>query len=164
MSTCLFFLLFFCLIHADKDAEDKFEAQKWLQEMRQQEGVIRKKSGLLYKVLVKGEGTINPTRAARCWVHFEGYLPDGRVFDSSLDQAHPTMFVPKLTMKGVGEALLQMHVGDQWELYMSSDLAYGTKGLAPAVGPNTPVRFFLELVSFEGDGTTPAPWTEHEEL
>eukprot|EP00995_Heteronema_vittatum_P011301 NODE_6922_length_428_cov_53.060686_g5313_i0.p5 GENE.NODE_6922_length_428_cov_53.060686_g5313_i0~~NODE_6922_length_428_cov_53.060686_g5313_i0.p5 ORF type:complete len:85 (+),score=55.72 NODE_6922_length_428_cov_53.060686_g5313_i0:31-255(+) len=45
-----------------------------------------------------------------------------------------------------------MHAGDKWELYIPSELAYGASGSPPKIGPDAPLRFEIELLSFPGDG------------
>ena len=57
-------------------------------------------SGLLYKVLRKGEGKAHPTVSSPCSCHYEGKLIDGSVFDSSYARGSPTTFAPNQVIKG----------------------------------------------------------------
>ena len=47
-----------------------------------EEGVVTTGSGLMYKVLTKGEGAL-PTINSTVTVNYEGKLIDGKIFDSS---------------------------------------------------------------------------------
>ena len=45
-----------------------------------------------------------------------------------------------------------MHVGDVWELYIPHDLAYGEKGTGKDIGPNSVLKFKVELIDIVGGG------------
>jgi hypothetical protein len=52
-----------------------------------------------------------------------------------------------------------MHVGDKWELYIPSGMAYGDQGRPPKIPPASPLIFELELLGIEppqGNATGPA--------
>ena len=58
------------------------------------------------------------------------------------------------------EALPRMAVGDKWEVYAPSELAYGDDGMeeaSGAVAPGEAVVYVLELVSMEGAGVPRKP-------
>ena len=61
----------------NRDAGEAF-----LAENAKKEGVVTTRSGLQYKVLVKGEGEV-PQKTDKVQVHYEGRLIDGTVFDAS---------------------------------------------------------------------------------
>ena len=46
-------------------------------------------------------------------------------------------------------ALQKMKVGDKWMLYIPSDLAYGERGSAGAIGPNEVLVFEVELLGVQ---------------
>jgi len=70
-----------------------------------------------------------------------GTLIDGTVFDSSYDRGSPTAFAPNQVIKGWTEAMQLMVEGDQWEMYIPSDLAYGDRGSPPKIGGGTSHQF-----------------------
>ncbi|MCA9016305.1 MAG: FKBP-type peptidyl-prolyl cis-trans isomerase [Planctomycetaceae bacterium] len=39
-----------------------------------------------------------------------------------------------------------MKEGDKWQLFIPSDLAYGTRGSGPDIGPNEVLIFDIELL------------------
>ncbi len=50
---------------------------------------------------------------------------------------------------GLTEALKLMPVGSKWELFIPPGLAYGEKGTASGIGPNSAVIFELELLAIK---------------
>eukprot|EP00993_Chasmostoma_nieuportense_P005336 NODE_5966_length_588_cov_15.058568_g5801_i0.p1 GENE.NODE_5966_length_588_cov_15.058568_g5801_i0~~NODE_5966_length_588_cov_15.058568_g5801_i0.p1 ORF type:complete len:167 (-),score=35.54 NODE_5966_length_588_cov_15.058568_g5801_i0:45-545(-) len=151
MFFCLFLLLVLPL-EADMTSYYKRVGAKWLAEMEKVEGVSKTASGLLYKVIKTGKGTVSPKVDTTCKVHYEGTLKDGTKFDSSYDRGEPTSFAPNQVIKGWTEALQMVHSGDKWELYIPSDLAYGERGSPPKIPQHSPLKFIIELISFKGDG------------
>ena len=45
------------------------------------------------------------------------------------------------------EALQLMPVGSKWQLYIPSELAYGTHGAGQSIGPNQTLIFDVELLA-----------------
>lgn len=125
----------------------------FLAENKDKPGVIALPSGLQYKVLTKGKGPDHPTKRAPCSCHYEGKLLDGTVFDSSYDRGEPTTFAPYQVIKGWTEAMQMMVVGDKWELYIPSELAYGDSGSPPKIGPGEVLIFQMEILAILGDTT-----------
>ena len=116
----------------------------FLKENAKKEGVIVLPSGLQYKILKKGSGAFHPTVDSPCEMHYHGTLPDGTVFDSSYDRGSPTTFAPNQVIKGWTEIMQMMVEGDQWEVYIPSDLAYGDSGS----GAKIKVRFCRDYFVF----------------
>lgn len=52
------------------------------------DGVVELKSGLQYKVLTKGAGTVHPKVDTPCLCHYAGSLIDGTEFDSSYKRGY----------------------------------------------------------------------------
>ena len=105
-------------------------------------------SGLTYVVVTAGSGP-KPERGMKIQAHYTGKLLDGTVFDSSVELGKPYDTGVTQVIKGWTEALQLMQVGDKWELYIPSNLAYGARGKGPKIGPNTTLIFEVELLGIE---------------
>mmetsp|Transcript_91713 Transcript_91713/g.230469 ORF Transcript_91713/g.230469 Transcript_91713/m.230469 type:complete len:157 (+) Transcript_91713:97-567(+) len=127
------------------------EGQKFLEEKAKEEGVVTLPSGLLYKVLKKGEGKHHPTKDSPCDCHYRGTLIDGTEFDSSYKRGKPTTFAPKQVIKGWTEAMQLMVEGDKWEMYIPSDLAYGDRGAGGKIPGGAALVFEMEIIKIKGD-------------
>ena len=93
-----------------------------------------------------GEGS-PPSLGAQLVVHYEGYLLDGRKFDSSLDRKEPLVFRVGTgdVIKGWDEAFLTMKKGEKRTLLIPWWLGYGEKGRG-MIPPRGTLRFEVELV------------------
>lgn len=119
--------------------------EAFLSENAKREGVKTTASGLQYEVLESGNGA-QPTANDRVEVHYTGKLIDGTVFDSSVERGVPATFCVTQVIPGWVEALQLMHEGDQWRLYIPSDLAYGPNGAGGLIGPDTTLIFDVQLL------------------
>ena len=125
---------------------------KFQEENAAKEGVTTTESGMQYEVLVSGEdGAAQPTLDDTVVVHYHGTLPDGTVFDSSVDRGTPANFPLQGIIKGWQEALTMMKVGDKWRIVLPPELAYGDRGAGAVIGPNQTLVFEVELLDIEGD-------------
>ncbi len=70
----------------------------------------------------------------------------GKEFDSSYKRNQPATFPVNGVISGWTEALQLMKEGDKWQLFIPSDLAYGTPGSGPDIGPNEVLIFDIELL------------------
>ena len=133
-----------------KGDKNKAESEKFLSENKAKPGVVTTKSGLQYKVLSSGNGP-SPAATDKVKVDYEGKLIDGTVFDSSIKRGQPAEFPVNGVIPGWTEALQLMHVGDEWELYIPSELAYGENGTGAngPIGPNQALIFKVKLLSIE---------------
>ena len=137
-------------------------------------GVKKTESGLLYKVVRKGD----MERAAKSdndtvSVHYIGKLQDGTVFDASLfknrskeqqeqmiaqrpylfdekgnllEAEEPAKFPLKGVIKGWTEGMKLVGPGGKIKLYIPAELAYGRRGAGQLIGPNEALEFEVELL------------------
>lgn len=114
------------------------------------DGMTTTPSGLRYKVLASGPaGGRSPTLYDSVTVHYKGTLTDGTVFDSSYERGAPATFGVNQVIPGWTEALQLMKPGDQWLLYLPSNIAYGAlaTGMIP---PNSDLIFQVHLLQVNG--------------
>jgi FKBP-type peptidyl-prolyl cis-trans isomerase len=132
-------------VAADKNLAD---GEAFLKENATKEGVVTTESGLQYKIITAGEGP-KPGAEDVVKVHYRGTLLDGTEFDSSYKRDEPVTFPVGGVIPGWVEALQLMPVGSKWELYIPSGLAYGPGGAGGQIGPNSTLKFEVELLSIE---------------
>jgi FKBP-type peptidyl-prolyl cis-trans isomerase FklB len=124
--------------------------KEFLEKKAAEPGVIATGSGLLYRVITKGSGSTHPTKSDTVKVHYRGTLIGGKEFDSSYRRNSPASFGVTQVIRGWTEALQLMHVGDKFELFIPSELAYGTRGAGRDIGPSSTLIFEVELLEIVG--------------
>jgi FKBP-type peptidyl-prolyl cis-trans isomerase len=88
-------------------------------------------SGLLSKVLEKGKGGKKPKSTDTVKVHYTGWTTDGQMFDSSVTRNEPATFPVDKVVKGWGEGVQLMTVGEKRRLWIPKELAYNDRPGAP---------------------------------
>jgi len=135
---------------ADKNAKD---GAAFLAANKTKQGVQVMPDGLQYRSLTTGTGAM-PTANDTVTVNYEGRLIDGTVFDSSYKQGQPVTFKVSEVIPGWQEALTHMKVGDVWEIYVPSQLAYGAQGVGGPIGPNQTLIFKIQLMDVKAANAT----------
>ena len=127
--------------------KNKKEGEAFLAANKSKPGVKTTASGLQYKVLKEGKaGAPKPKKTDKVKTHYHGTLISGKVFDSSVDRGEPISFPVNGVIAGWTEALQLMKVGDKWQLFIPSELAYRDSGAGEDIGPNTTLIFEVELL------------------
>lgn len=121
------------------------EGIQFLNENAKREGIKVLPSGLQYEVVTEGNGPI-PSADDTVTTHYHGTLPDGTVFDSSVQRGQPASFPVAGVIKGWVEALQLMPVGSKWRLFVPSELAYGAQGAGKDIAPHQALVFEVELL------------------
>ncbi len=140
-----------------KQAEEAYKAENeaWLKENAKKPGVVSLPSGLQYKILTEGKGTV-ATKDDEVTVRYAGHTIDGKEFDSSYKRnPNTTSFRPEGVIKGWTEALCMMPEGSKWELYIPQNLAYGSRQ-AGSIKPYSTLVFEVEVVKVEKKADKPA--------
>jgi len=127
-------------------AENLAKGEAFLAENAKKEGVKTLPSGLQYKVLKEGEGT-PPKATDTVTVQYRGTLIDGTEFDSSYSRGQPATFPLNRVIKGWTEGVQLMKPGAKYEFFIPPNLAYGSRGAGPKIGPESTLIFEVELIS-----------------
>ena len=130
-------------------ADAKAKGEKFLAENAKKAGVVTRPSGLQYKIIPDGKGA-SPTKKSTVTTHYRGTLIDGTEFDSSYSRNETCSFGVGQVIAGWTEALQLMKVGSKWELYIPSNLAYGSRGAGGDIGPDETLIFTVELLGVQG--------------
>ncbi len=129
-------------------AKNSAAGAAYLEENKMKEGVTVTESGIQYEVLKEGQGD-KATTGDTVKVEYTGWLIDGSEFDSSAKHGEPAVFQVGQVIPGWSEALQLMNPGTKLRLAIPSEQAYGERGAAPLIEPNSVLVFEVELVSIE---------------
>ncbi len=136
-------------IEAQKAGEGNRKAgELFLASNSKKEGVKVLPSGLQYKVIQAGTGAM-PKATDTVEVHYRGTLIDGTEFDSSFSRGQPATFPVNGVIQGWQEALQLMKEGAKWQVYVPSELAYGSRGAGAQIGPDSTLIFDVELMKIK---------------
>jgi FKBP-type peptidyl-prolyl cis-trans isomerase len=124
--------------------------QAFLAANAKKSGVHVRPSGLQYRIIKNGFGK-TPHATDSVEVLYKGTLITGKVFDQTEPEL-PAKFVVNGVIPGWTEALEIMREGDEWELVIPANLAYGARGAPPVIPPNQTLVFDVTLLK-----VTPAP-------
>ena len=124
---------------------NKEAGEKYLAENAKKDGVITLPSGLQYQVLKEGNGK-KPTAKDSVKCHYEGFLIDGTVFDSSIQRGEPAVFGLQQVIAGWTEGLQLMQEGAKYRFFIPYRLAYGEGGAGASIPPFAALVFDVELI------------------
>lgn len=123
----------------------KVSGETYLADNAKKDGVVVLKSGLQYKVLKEGTGKKpRATDTVKC--HYEGFLTDGTLFDSSLQRGEPATFGLQQVIAGWTEGLQLMKEGGKYRLFIPYILGYGASGAGHSIPPYSALIFDIELI------------------
>ncbi|MFA5556730.1 MAG: peptidylprolyl isomerase [Flavobacteriaceae bacterium] len=152
---------------AEAEAQEKAEAQtrkvkeqkKAFFEMNRAKAT-KTKSGLEFVVIEQGS-KIKPTQDQEILVEYSGFLEDGTLFDTSIEQVarefgiynpqRPYQPFPYTLSNKIGvipgflEGLEQLNINDKAVLYIPSHLGYGEKGAGSFIPPNANLIFEVKI-------------------
>jgi len=121
------------------------EGLKFLAENAKKPGVKQTSSGLQYEVITEGTGA-KPADTSVVKVHYEGFLLNGKKFDSSRDRGEPTQFPLNQVIRGWTEGVQLMGIGSKYKFYIPYQLAYGEQGSGEMIPGGALLIFEVELI------------------
>ncbi len=141
------------------------QADKFLAENRQKEGVQALESGVQYRVIKQGEGK-SPQDEDWIKIRYTGQLIDGTVFATNEGEGAPAEVqpMPLVTLfPGLQEAISRMKTGGKWEIVLPPETALGADPSAPG-GPNSVYIFTIELLEVtDAPATAPMPAPQQDD-
>ncbi len=133
----------------EKAAEaEKKTGEAYLAKAATEQGAKQTPSGLVYSETKAGEGAV-PKSSDTVKVHYHGTLPDGTVFDSSVQRNEPATFPLSGVIPCWTEGVQMMKVGGKAKLTCPSSIAYGDRGAPPDIKPGATLVFEVELLGIE---------------
>ena len=130
---------------AEQGKVHKEAGEKYLAENAKKADVITLPSGLQYQVLKEGNGK-KPTAKDTVMCHYEGFLIDGTVFDSSVQRGEPATFPLQQVIAGWTEGLQLMQEGAKYRFFIPYRLGYGEGGAGSSIPPFAALIFDVELI------------------
>jgi FKBP-type peptidyl-prolyl cis-trans isomerase len=121
------------------------EGQKFCAENAKRKEVKQTSSGLQYEVIKEGTGP-QPTDTNTVKVHYDGYLLNGKKFDSSRDRGEPLVYPLNQLIRGWVEGVQLMKVGSRYKFYIPYQLGYGEQGSGEAIPGGSLLIFDMELL------------------
>jgi FKBP-type peptidyl-prolyl cis-trans isomerase len=112
--------------------------------------LTRTSTGLRYQDTKVGSGEA-ATAGRTAVVHYTGWLPNGKKFDSSRDRGEPFSFPlgAGQVIPGWDQGVAGMKVGGRRKLVIPSELGYGAQGAPPDIPPNSTLVFDVELLGVQ---------------
>jgi FKBP-type peptidyl-prolyl cis-trans isomerase FkpA len=113
-------------------------------------GAVVTPSGLVYLSTKEGSGA-SPKETDTVKVHYRGFFPGGKDFDSSYKRGTPAEFPLNGVIKCWTEGVQKMKVGGKAKLTCPSAIAYGERGAGGGqIPPNAVLQFEVELIAIAG--------------
>jgi len=116
----------------------------YLEANRQRTEVRVTPSSLQYEI-VQDESGEKPNANSVVRVNYTGYLIDGSLFDSSVEE-EGALIPLELVIPGWSEGLMLMSPGSIYRFYIPSSLAYGREGIQGIIPPYSTLIFSVELI------------------
>ncbi|NPD53867.1 FKBP-type peptidyl-prolyl cis-trans isomerase [Prevotella sp. PTAC] len=130
---------------AENGKAAKEAGEKYLAENAGKDGVTVLPSGLQYMVIKEGDGR-KPKATDSVQCHYEGFLTDGTLFDSSIQRGEPAVFGLQQVIAGWTEGLQLMSEGAKYRFFIPYMLGYGESGAGQSIPPYAALIFDVELI------------------
>ena len=114
--------------------------------VRQEEG------GVVVQTVVPGDGRTYPNAGDQLVVHYKGQLASsGKMFDSTYRRQYPFTFRIGLgkVIPGWEIGMMKMSEGEKATLVIPAAMAYGRRGVAKVIPPNSDLVFDVHLIKIK---------------
>lgn len=128
---------------AEYAAQNLADAEAFLAENGEKEGIMTTESGLQYEVITEGEGE-KPAETDTVKLDYMLTFLDGTTGDSSYSRGEPSEFAMANLIPGFTEGLTLMPEGSHYRFFVHPDIGYGMEG-TESIPPNTLLIFDVEL-------------------
>ena len=127
------------------EAQKKQGSADFIKAKSQEAGVRALDGGVYYKVVSSGDSlSACPTATQDVTVTYDMRLPDGRSVDR---RDEPLKMNVGGLIEGVRTAITQMHVGDEWIIYIPYEKGYGERGAGADIPPYSALEFQVKIVA-----------------
>lgn len=82
-------------------------------------------------------------------VHYRGTLQNGTEFDSSYKRGEPATFPLANVIPCWTQGVQKMNLGEKAKLFCPAKTAYGERGAAGVIPPNSDLNFEIELLGIQ---------------
>ena len=130
-----------------KTAEWQRQNEEFYELLERDPSLSKLTKGVYFRPMQPGEGeseeavvrhtSEQPKASSVVTCHYKGQLIDGRVFDNSWSESTPVAFRVRELIDGFQAALMAMHVGDHWLVYIPWNHGYGKVNCGPIPGHST---------------------------
>lgn len=164
-------------IYDEKYAPVKADKVKYLEGIKAT--ATKSDTGLAYKIIKQGTGK-KPADGSTFYIHYAGYLEDGSLFDSSVEEvakAYGKYDAGRASQNGYNpfpfqagkkdglipgflEGINNLSFGDKAVIFIPSKLGYGERGAGGVIPPNANIIFEVEI--FEALPNAPVTATPAE--
>lgn len=125
--------------------DEQISEYYFLKENAKNPNVIVLPDNLQYSIISERNGR-KPNKNSIVECHYEGFLIDGTLFDSSYRRGETTICPLNNVIKGWQEGIQLMSEGSKYRFFIPSYLAYGEKGAGNFIPPYSTLIFDIELI------------------
>lgn len=141
-----------------KSEATKAKGAAFLAANKKKPGVVTLADGLQYEIIKSGDAASpKPKLEDTVVVNYAGTLTNGVKFDNSYDRGEPLTIGVGSVITGWTEILQLMHIGDQWRVFVPSDLGYGDRDAGPKIPAGSTLVFEMELLDIKSAKAAEAP-------
>ena len=130
-----------------KKEEYKLRNEQFIANKKKDENVKELRGGVLYEVIASGDSDRAPGPRNIVTLHYKGSTINGKVFDETFSSGCPSAFRVNELISGFQIALVNMHIGDHWRVFIPSEMGYGSRGAGRDIPGNSALIFEIQLIA-----------------